>query len=204
MMLGLYLVIALIILGILFYKFNKKKYKVYFLITIITGILGFFFELTGIVEGDWVWGDSLYFLMGTPIEMIIIYFMMGAATALLTLYFKDIFRIEKVKDAELFSLALFIVAFASLITIFVYEITTTFMIFFLFMGGGIFMKYRNPIIIAVGLTSAAMEIFFDTFLIIFGGYSEFSITIPYADFFIMAVFFSGLTIFLNEKIYSKK
>ncbi|MBU3904529.1 MAG: hypothetical protein KJ906_00045 [Nanoarchaeota archaeon] len=199
MLLFIYLIFSIIACGLIFYKYNKGKYLIYILSAFITGLLGLFVEEIGILRGDWAWPETFISILNTPLEMVLLYVLMGFATAVLTIYFKDYFNPNPQKQ-EKSSKYVFLFALLTLLTAFVYVLDTALFIFFLFLGVALFLKYRNPIIIIAGALGAAIDVIFDTLLLLLGGYTGYNIVIPYKDFFIIGVLIAGLALYLNEKI----
>lgn len=199
MILSVYLLIAIIFSGTVLYKYNKKRYTTYFIITLITVILGIFFEENGMSKRLWTWNTGTNFIFQTPIEMILIYIFIGICVSVLTVYLKNKCSLKMNKCGKSLGNCVLPLSFLGLLLIPIHGISTAVLITFLFLGTGFFLRYQNLVIMIAGASGAAIDVVFDTILTILN-VCPYDMPIPFLTYFTLGMFISGLTIFIDEKI----
>ena len=204
MLLLAYLAIAAASLCVCLYKCNRRRYAVYLSMAALAGISGYFIEEANIAGGYWYWTEGMLFLGNTPVEMILIYALLGFIVSVLTIYMKEFLAAKHALMGR--KSVLYEIPFGVFVLFLLYHFWSAASWPFLaalLIGGLVFLKYRNPVIVIFGMFSAGVDFLFDTWLVLFGVLPV-TYRIPYLFFFGSGVFFSGVSILLDDLFYGKK
>jgi len=203
MLLTIYLLIALILSASILYRYSGKRYKVYLLVMLVLMVGGLIVENDGISKNNWVWNVESPLFFSIPIYMILIYGCFGVAISVLAVHFNSTLKFKASDSVKRCALPALMLGALTLITAPLYGLNNSLLMMFLFATAYLFLKYQSPIIVLSGVSLALIDILFDSLLVL-SGELHYSIMIPYKTFFIAGMFISGLSIFLDEKLYHKK